>query len=43
MISPYTAVALSTSADGGVNFANPVAAVTKDAFTHFLDKDWFHG
>ena len=38
---PLSAVALSTSTDGGATFADPVAAVAKDGFTHFLDKDWF--
>jgi hypothetical protein len=38
---PLAAVALSTSTDGGATFADPVSAVAKDAFTHFLDKNWF--
>jgi hypothetical protein len=38
---PLSAVALSTSTDGGATFADPVAAVTKDGSTHFLDKNWF--
>jgi hypothetical protein len=29
------------STDGGATFADPVAAVTKDGSTHFLDKNWF--
>lgn len=37
---PLTAVALSTSTDGGANWADPIAAVSKDARTHFLDKPW---
>jgi hypothetical protein len=39
--NPLAAVALSTSTDGGATFADPVAVVAKDAFTHFLDKNWF--
>jgi len=38
--NPLTAIALSTSSDGGASWADPVAPVSKDAFTHFLDKDW---
>jgi hypothetical protein len=38
---PLAAVALSTSTNGGATFADPVAAVAKDALTHFLDKNWF--
>jgi hypothetical protein len=38
---PLAAIALSTSTDGGATFADPVAVVAKDAFTHFLDKNWF--
>jgi hypothetical protein len=38
--APITAIALSKSADGGGSWASPVAAVQKDARTHFLDKDW---
>jgi hypothetical protein len=39
--NPLAAVALSTSTDGGATFADPVAVVAKNLFTHFLDKDWF--
>ncbi len=35
-----TDVSLSRSTDGGITFSAPVAAVAKDAFFHFLDKDW---
>jgi hypothetical protein len=38
--APITAVSVSKSTDGGLTFADPVAAVAKDGFTHFLDKDW---
>jgi len=37
---PLTAISVSKSTDGGATFGNPVAAASKDAFTHFLDKDW---
>ena len=37
---PLAAVAVSTSSDGGVTWADPVAAASKDGFTHFLDKNW---
>jgi hypothetical protein len=40
MGNPLAAVAVSTSSDGGATWADPVAAVSKDGFTHFLDKDW---
>ena len=38
--APVTAVSVSKSTDGGLTFADPVEAVAKDGFTHFLDKDW---
>jgi len=38
--NPLADIALSTSSDGGATWADPVAAVSKDGFTHFLDKDW---
>lgn len=38
--NPLAAIALSTSSDGGATWADPVAAVSKDGLTHFLDKDW---
>ncbi len=34
------AVSVSKSTDGGFTFAPPVVAAGKDAFTHFLDKDF---
>jgi hypothetical protein len=37
---PLTAVSLSTSTNSGRTWSNPVAAVSKSALTHFLDKDW---
>jgi hypothetical protein len=33
-------ISVSRSADGGTTFEAAVAAVSKDAFTHFLDKPW---
>jgi hypothetical protein len=38
--NPLAAVAVSTSSDGGATWADPVAAASKDGFTHFLDKNW---
>src|SRR5262249_282127 len=38
--APLSAIAFSKSPDGGGSWAPPVAAVAKDARTHFLDKDW---
>src|SRR5262249_6796851 len=38
--APLTAIAFSKSADGGGSWQPPVAAIEKDARTHFLDKDW---
>ena len=38
--APVTAIAWSKSIDGGGSWAPPIAAVQKDARTHFLDKDW---
>lgn len=39
-LSPITAISLSSSANGGVTWGNPVVAVGKDGFAHFLDKPW---
>lgn len=39
-LSPITAISLSSSANGGVTWGNPVVAVGKDGFSHFLDKPW---
>jgi hypothetical protein len=33
-------ISVSQSTDGGLSFGEPVAAVGKDIFTHFLDKPW---
>jgi hypothetical protein len=38
--APTSAVVLSKSTDGGFTWGEPVTAVSKDAVTHFLDKDW---
>ena len=38
--TPLTAISVSPSATGGASFGAPVIAVSKSAFTHFLDKDW---
>src|SRR5262249_47858076 len=38
--TPLTAIAFSKSTDGGGSWSSPIAAVQKDARTHFLDKDW---
>jgi len=38
--APLTAIAFSKSEDGGGSWAPPVAAVQKDARSHFLDKSW---
>lgn len=38
--APLTAISVSKSVDSGLTFADPTVAVSKDAFTHFLDKDW---
>jgi hypothetical protein len=40
MGNPLADIAVSTSTDGGATWADPVAAASKDGFTHFLDKDW---
>ena len=38
--NPLTALAFSTSTDGGDTWSDPVASVTKDGFAHGIDKDW---
>lgn len=38
--APLTGASVSKSTDGGRTFADPVAGVLKDAFTHFVDKPW---
>ncbi len=39
-LQAITAVSLSSSANGGATWGDPVIAVGKDGFTHFLDKPW---
>jgi hypothetical protein len=39
-LNPFVAIALNTSTDGGKGWGDPVAAVSKDGFTHSLDKPW---
>jgi hypothetical protein len=39
-LNPWAAIALSTSTDGGKNWANPVAAIAKSGYYHLLDKPW---
>jgi hypothetical protein len=38
--NPLTALAISTSTDGGDTWSDPVASVTLDGYTHTIDKDW---
>ncbi len=38
--APTSVVFLSKSTDGGFTWQDPIAAVSKDAFSHGLDKDW---
>jgi hypothetical protein len=38
--NPLTAISVSKSTDGGRTFGNPIAAASKSARTHFLDKPW---
>jgi hypothetical protein len=38
--APTAVVFLSKSADGGFTWGDPVPAVSKDSFTHFLFGDW---
>jgi hypothetical protein len=40
LVAPLSAVALSTSVNGGAAWGDPVTAVSKDGFSHLLDKDW---
>jgi hypothetical protein len=35
-----TSISVSKSTDGGATFGDPVAAASKSALTHVLDKDW---
>jgi hypothetical protein len=40
LLAPLTGASVSKSTDGGQTFADPVAVVLKDSFTHFIDKPW---
>jgi hypothetical protein len=39
-LQPITAISLSSSSNGGVTWGDPVVAIGKDGFSHFLDKPW---
>jgi len=39
-LAPLSAISVSISSNGGATFGNPVVTASKDAFTHFLDKEW---
>ena len=39
-LQAITAVSVSSSFTGGVTWGNPVIAIGKDGFTHFIDKPW---
>jgi len=38
--APRSAISVSKSINGGLAFSSPIVVVSKDAFTHFLDKEW---
>lgn len=38
--APLSAISVSKSTNGGLSFGDPVVVVSKDADTHFLDKEW---
>ena len=38
--NPFAAISLNTSTDGGKTWSDPVAAISKSAFYHSLDKPW---
>jgi len=38
--NPWAAIAINVSADGGKTWGDPIAAVSKSALAHFLDKPW---
>jgi hypothetical protein len=40
LAGPTSTIMISKSNDGGFTWDDPISAVSKDAFTHFLDKDW---
>ena len=39
-LNPWAAISLNTSTDGGKTWGDPVAAVSKSAYYHLLDKPW---
>jgi hypothetical protein len=39
-LRPWAAISVNTSKDGGRTWGDPVAAISKDGFTHLLDKPW---
>jgi len=39
-LNPWAAIALNTSTDGGKSWGDPVAAISKSAYYHLLDKPW---
>lgn len=39
-LNPWAAISINTSTDGGQTWGNPVAAASKSAFYHTLDKPW---
>ncbi len=38
--NPWAAVSINISTDGGKTWGDPIAAVSKSALAHFLDKPW---
>lgn len=38
--NPWAAVSINVSTDGGKTWGDPIAAVSKSALAHFLDKPW---
>ncbi len=39
-LNPYAAISVNTSTDGGKTWGDPVAAISKSAYYHLLDKPW---
>ena len=38
--NPFAAISVNKSNDGGKTWGDPVAAISKDGFSHLLDKPW---
>lgn len=38
--NPFAAVSINTSTDGGKTWGDPVPSISKDGFSHLLDKPW---